>query len=282
MDFKKQEYFIGDFAVLGRASFMPPFKANDQLTNEARFVYVVNGRSKLNAPTVSMENTSGEGFLMKCENFVNQWMVTDDGSRVEVIIIRFSPDVLEKVYKGQVPELFSAPTAGNGSPVEKVQPSLLLDNFIQSLRPYLDAPNLINEEFVSLKVRELILVLLNSDTTGNVRTVLGNLFQNNHYEFKSIIASNLYQNLKLDDLAFFAGMSLSSFKRKFSQVYGTSPTQYIKKKRLERAAYLLKNSRDRISDVAYDSGFNDVSYFTKSFAAHFNMSPTDYKKSALA
>lgn len=126
------------------------------------------------------------------------------------------------------------------------------------------------------------MILIHTDQSGQIRKILSDLFQSKEYEFKEIIHSHLYEDLKIEDLAFFAGLSLSSFKRKFKTVFGTSPTRYIKTKRLEKAIYLLKDPQLRISDVAYDCGFNDIGYFSKVFHAAYDSSPTDYRKNRLS
>jgi len=134
---------------------------------------------------------------------------------------------------------------------------------------------------VKLKVKELIYILAQTDQTGRIKAILSNLFNSQEHKFQEIINANLYENLKLDDLAFFAGLSVSSFQRKFKSIYGTSPKQYINGKRMEKAKSLLEKKELRISEVAFDCGFDDVAYFSKCFATAFKISPSGYRKSLL-
>jgi transcriptional regulator GlxA family with amidase domain len=60
-------------------------------------------------------------------------------------------------------------------------------------------------------------------------------------------------------------------------LYHDSPANYIKTKRLERAAELLLASNERITDIAFDCGFNDVANFTKSFHGKYGVTPTSYR-----
>ena len=96
-----------------------------------------------------------------------------------------------------------------------------------------------------------------------------------------MVQKNLFEDLNIEDLAFLAGMSLSSFKRKFNSVYGTTPNKYITSKRLEKAQSLLRFSDMLISEVAYDCGFSDVGYFSKLFKKYYNYSPSEVKKGEL-
>jgi AraC-like DNA-binding protein len=66
---------------------------------------------------------------------------------------------------------------------------------------------------------------------------------------------------------------------------GTSFTDFVRSERLQRAARLLADPRQagrRISDIAYDTGFADLSYFNRMFRARFEMTPSDYRAQALA
>lgn len=70
---------------------------------------------------------------------------------------------------------------------------------------------------------------------------------------------------------------MSSFKREFAKLYNDSPANYIKTKKLEKAAELLLVSDQRITEIAFDCGFNDLANFTKSFNDKYNTTPTNYR-----
>ncbi len=282
MTIKQEPFKLLEKVVLGRALFKPPFKVSSALENEARFVYVVNGRSQLFFPNGQMDLKTGDGFIMKCENFVNQWLENNDGSSNEVIIVHFYPEVLNYVYDEKLPGIFLSKNQNQADPVEIIPKSNMLKNFVVSLRNYLNNSSFMSPELLKLKVRELIHVLLTSDESGKIKALLSSLFKTNEYEFKEIIHSHLFDDLSISDLAFFAGMSLSSFKRKFKTVFGTSPSRYIKSKRLEKAKDLLEKTDVRISDIAYDTGFNDIGHFSKSFASAYHFSPSEYRKKHLS
>lgn len=275
---KRDEFKLLDRVVFGRAAFNPPFKASSPLENEARFVHVVNGTSRLHAPQDRIDLQMGDNVLMRCENFVNNWMKNEDGAPSEVLIFHLYPEVLKHIYDDQLPDFLTASSSAVVPSAEKIPPNKMVDNFVHGLRFYLDNRAMLTEALLKVKFQELLLILVNTDQSGTVKAMLSDLFNTKAYEFREIIHSNLFEDLKLEDLAFLAGMSLSSFKRKFNTVFGTSPNQYIRTRRLDRAKKLLEQSDQRISEIAYDCGFNDIGYFSKSFSAKFNCSPSDYRK----
>lgn len=75
-------------------------------------------------------------------------------------------------------------------------------------------------------------------------------------------------------------MNLSSvvLRRKIKAVTNQSATQFVRKYRLQKAANLLQNSADTVSNIAYQVGFESLSYFTKAFQDEFGKSPSEYGK----
>ncbi|MDG1332996.1 MAG: AraC family transcriptional regulator [Crocinitomicaceae bacterium] len=274
-------FSLGKHTVLGRTFFTPPRKISDALSNEARIVLVVNGQSKLYSADRVLEIQSGDSFIMKCDNFVNCWEENPDGEPNEVIVFQFNPELFREIYEQKTPSKLNSTTNHHVQSVQRIPKSALLENYVQGLRFYLDNPDSFSEEVIMLKIRELLHLLVENDQNGAIKGILGELFNTSEYVFKDVIQAHLFEDLNLDDLAFFTGLSLSSFKRKFSTVYGTSPNKYITSKRLEKAQTLLRTSDLRISEVAYDCGFNDLGYFSKSFKNYYNLSPSDYRSTSV-
>jgi AraC-like DNA-binding protein len=79
------------------------------------------------------------------------------------------------------------------------------------------------------------------------------------------------------DLARAAGLSPFHFLRTFKRVTGTTPHQWLLRLRLRRAAERLVATRDPITQIALDVGFDDLSNFIRSFRAEFGLSPSRYR-----
>lgn len=83
--------------------------------------------------------------------------------------------------------------------------------------------------------------------------------------------------LTLAKLARAAGMSPYHFLRTFRRVVGMTPHQYILRTRLMRAALRLRQSRDPITTIAYEAGFNDLSTFNRRFRRLTGMPPSVFR-----
>jgi len=84
-------------------------------------------------------------------------------------------------------------------------------------------------------------------------------------------------DLTLVRLATDAGLSPFHFLRTFETVTGTSPHQYMLRTRLREAAVRLASGDAKIVDVAFSTGFGDVSNFNRAFRAEFGVSPMAYR-----
>lgn len=92
---------------------------------------------------------------------------------------------------------------------------------------------------------------------------------------------NLYKDntdFNVEMLCRKVGMSYSQLHRKITLLSGKNPNQLIKEARLARAKELLLNHEINIGDVAFLSGYNDPSYFSRIFTKEIAMTPTEYRE----
>ncbi len=95
---------------------------------------------------------------------------------------------------------------------------------------------------------------------------------------KEITEANLSKDhFGVSDLAREMGMSRSNLHRRFKLITNTSISRYVKDLRLEESSALLKETSLTVSEIAYKTGFQSVSYFSKSFRDHYGYSPSDFR-----
>jgi AraC-like DNA-binding protein len=78
---------------------------------------------------------------------------------------------------------------------------------------------------------------------------------------------------KVGEMADELGMSVSQFHKLVRGLTGTSPNEYIIKRRLEHAYAVLSSGGGRVSEVAYACGFTSVAYFCKIFKEQYGQTP---------
>ncbi|MBO7252311.1 MAG: AraC family transcriptional regulator [Oscillospiraceae bacterium] len=94
----------------------------------------------------------------------------------------------------------------------------------------------------------------------------------------SFIHENYCAELTTHIIAASAMISESECLRCFRATVGTTPIQYLKQHRLRQAATQLLSTPDKVSEIAARCGFQDMSYFTKSFREQEGCSPKEYRK----
>lgn len=275
---KYQTFELLGKTVLEHMVADPPVRAVAAMQNEACLIYAVNGQSMAYGPQTRLPIKTGDAIVMKCGNYLNMWQVTPDNKPLEAMAIHFYPDVLRLVFDNKIPDFLKDESTGAHLDIEPVVVDKMMQQYVDSLQLYFDTPSLLTDDLIILKVRELILLLVKTNQTEGVKHVLRDLFNPTRLDFRQVIEHHLFDNLNVEDLATLTSQSVSSFKRNFKAVFNDSPARYIKTKRLEKAADLLLVSESRITEIAYDCGFNDVGHFSKSFHAHYKCSPSDYRE----
>ncbi|MEJ0070558.1 MAG: helix-turn-helix transcriptional regulator [Pseudomonadota bacterium] len=91
------------------------------------------------------------------------------------------------------------------------------------------------------------------------------------------IEAEAHEPVALADLARDAAMSPYHFLRRFTQLVGMTPHQFVLQTRLHRAAVRLRRSDAAISAIAFDVGFNDLSTFNRRFRRLIGVSPHAYR-----
>lgn len=90
----------------------------------------------------------------------------------------------------------------------------------------------------------------------------------------NFVRNNFNRDITLQDAADIAGFSVCYFSRKFKKVTGQTFVTFLNTVRCENAANLLKKGA-KIADVCYECGFNEPSYFSRTFKSIMGYSPSE-------
>jgi AraC-like DNA-binding protein len=94
------------------------------------------------------------------------------------------------------------------------------------------------------------------------------------------LEGELTRSHSIKELASVACLSPYHFLRTFKEVTGTTPHRWLIRARLRDAARRLATGCEQVTQVALDTGFEDLSNFVRSFRAEFGVSPRAYRAAA--
>lgn len=264
--------------VFGKQS-MPYFDRvpKKYFEDEACFIFVNQGKFSVRAQNDYMDLNSENGILAKCLNYYFETREDQKqaGEGIEVIAVILYPALVEELFEF---DLSKSDFSFNYN-IKKVEIDRLLANYRESISILLDNPELADESIIKTKLKEFVLLMAKAQEAPSQLDFLAAMFKPLDIDFKSTILQNLYSNLSMDELARLCHLSTSSFKRKFQESFNSSPKKYISQKKVEKAASLLKKANLRVSDIAYDVGFDSLATFNRNFSAAYGKSPTEYRLS---
>jgi AraC-like DNA-binding protein len=278
LKYKEKYLTYKDRIVFGK-QFMPYFDRipKEYFEDEACFVFVNQGELSVRSQNDIMNLDHNSAILAKCLNY---FFETNDKQKqssegIEVIAVIIYPALVEELFEFDL----SKSDFSFDYNIKKIEVDRLLANYKESISILLDNPELADESIIKTKLKEFVLLMAKSQDAPSQLDFLAAMFKPMDIEFKSTIQSNMYSNLSIDELARLCHLSTSSFKRKFNETFSTSPKKYISQKKVEKAAALLKTDDSRISDIAYDVGFDSVATFNRNFTSIYGKSPSEYRLS---
>ncbi len=89
---------------------------------------------------------------------------------------------------------------------------------------------------------------------------------------------NFQKNLKVSDYAYLTGRSVSSFLREFKRLYDMTPNRWLIEQRLKQGRHLLLKTDLKVTEVAFEVGYENVSHFIKAYKARYGQSPNESRK----
>jgi AraC-like DNA-binding protein len=176
----------------------------------------------------------------------------------------------------------SAPIAHTGqqyNAVIPIQATDMLQSFFMSMYAYFSGTNTPDKALLELKFRELILNIADNRENEEALSYFCSMMNEpKSVSLERVMQDNYCFNLKLEQYATLCNRSLSAFKRDFQKQFKVTPGKWLLEKRLQQALALLKNRDKPVSEAAFESGFENISHFSRSFKQRFGFSPIEARQ----
>jgi AraC family transcriptional regulator, activator of mtrCDE len=195
-------------------------------------------------------------------------------------------------------ELFKNLFRSSDNNFERPMSTLKISNYILSSEKYPKVYNLVTTIIDELKqqspyYKESVQGLLLSLYIELIRIYSKNANTSTHEEdhhledtvIISPVLEYIYKNyaapITIDFLADLCHLSTTHFRRKFHEIMGTSPLDFVNSTRIDEACKLLRSTEDSILSISEQVGFLSISSFNRCFHKFMGESPREWRKKAL-
>jgi len=156
-----------------------------------------------------------------------------------------------------------------------IEESPALHDTMLSSKVYLDRES--NDHLlIQLKFEEIFIQLLQSNKSNEILSYFQSLYSKSLFKFKDLFENDQFNNV--EDMIQKSKLSPAQFRKVFTELYHTTPKEWLLKKSLEKAKKLLQAKDFNVTEVCHECGFNSLSWFVKSFKNEFGTTPKQYQQ----
>lgn len=236
-------------------------------------VFVLKGYKHLHIEDKTVVVTPQEIIFLK-KGIYAMAEYFEDEQEFEAILLFLNPKLLQEIVAEY--KIINS-TGFSTTAFLKIQTNPIIETYKSQLTQYFIQDSLKDKGILLLKQKEVLLYILKTVPYSQTIPFWDSVISTSSESLMYVMEKYLFQNFSLNDYANLTNRSLSSFKRDFAAIYGSSPKKWINQKRLEYSCILLKNSQERISDISEKCGFESLSYFTQLFKRTYTKTPTEFR-----
>ncbi|GAB2698309.1 AraC family transcriptional regulator [Mucilaginibacter koreensis] len=238
---------------------------------------LVSGTKTIVYPGSTAVVTGGELVVLSAGNVLTSELLTG-GDCFSSVLVYFTNEVLNSFlikYHHLLPAGSNRNSDGRSFLIFKQD--LFINQFIATVQALVGAGDALSPELCLLKIEELLLYLLRADPE-RFSAIQQITLDKNELQLKKVVESHVGQSITVGELAFLCNMSISTFKRRFGELYHTTPQQWLLDQKLKMAADLLRSPGETPASVSLQVGYQNHSSFTEAFRNLFGCTPSEYQQ----
>lgn len=246
-------------------------------SNYNQLAFTISGKRIIHHGDNKWVLDEDNGFLMKRCAFLQE--LPGDYSEWEVLVMYLEDKYLKNVFEDlrAYLNLENLPDPEPGM-IQVIHMNENIRNAAYSLLPYFNRSHQLPETIFEGKFRELLFNILAHPENRNILAHVNQIASGYRIPVWEVMEANYMYNLTISEFAEIAHRSTATFRREFEAYFHTTPGKWLTEKRLARAELLLRTTSRQISDITFDSGFANVSHFSRIFKKKFGESPTSYRQ----
>jgi len=243
------------------------------ILNKNTFSFLQEGTKEVFFDNSAYAITNSQFLLMKSSHCLMTEKLSNPQEQYTSVLFFFSNEaVLSFIRKFELNRTDSNPLYSTYS----FNYDSFIKRFVNSLIDISKLSKSIQKNILEAKFEEIMLYLIEINGVDFVFSLISN-GDNQNQKFIQTMENNILNKLTIKELSFLCNMSISTFKRKFEKSYGVSPIKWFQNKRLEQAAYILKQNKKRPSDIYEEMGYENLSNFIVAFKTKFGVTPKQHQ-----
>lgn len=240
---------------------------------EHTLIYISSGELEITEKGRKTVLRAGDCAFMRRDNKLWLQKRVKDGKPYKSVVLKFSKEFLREFYQAlnrrEIPhDARRGRTSLSVLPYGRPDIKSLFDSII----PYFDAGTKPSEEILQLKMTEGAYAILNTDI--NLYASLFDFTDPWKIDILDFMERNFTNDLSLQDIAYYTGRSLATFKRDFKKCSDTTPQKWLINRRIQEAHDLIAKGGYKVSEVCYSVGFKNLSHFSKAYKEVFGRAPS--------
>ena len=255
------------------ASFFTDDRGCAHCNREHTLIYILSGELEITDGGKKTILHPGDCAFMRRDNRMWLQKRASENKPYRSVVMKFSRDFLKDFYRN-----INQREIPSDSKREKVSlmkfPSNRLDvkSLFESLIPYFDAGVQPEEDILKIKMTEGMRAILKTDV--NLYASLFDFVEPWKIDIVDFMEKNYMNELSMEEMAYYTGRSLATFKRDFKKVSELTPQKWLMRRRLEAARDLIHKGGRKVSEICFDVGFKNLSHFSKLYKEMYGMAPT--------
>jgi AraC-like DNA-binding protein len=244
------------------------------------FSFLLEGSKSVQYAGTKVTINPDQFLLLSAGNCLMSEKGATPGGRYGSILLFFDNELLTDFFIRHPLPTGSMRNKPTDEPFVLFEKDAFIVNFISSLSFIQASAHSLSTELQRIKLEELLVYISGRFPEILARIQHAHHHSNNDMVIRQAVTANLYSAVTIEELAFLCNMSLSTFKRRFAKIYGTSPNRWLITKRLQKAAQML-HSGSAASEIYIELGYENLSSFIQSFKQVYGTTPKQYQLTSL-
>ena len=231
-------------------------------------IYITRGRGVQTLNGSEIPFGEGDMFLLSPADFHKNTVA--DGESYDYYGVKFPFELLRGHLSGLL-EIGELPIAVTLPEKSRAEVKSIFERLIEE--SVSGASRMAHKIYLENMVEELIILALRELPHDRSESTADFLNRSLGYVY-----SHFFENITVGDVAEYVGYTPNYFNAKFKESTGVPLGEYLRSLRLTYSENLLRSSEMSVTEIALESGFGNLSYYSRAFKERYGISPREYRE----